>query len=322
MDETNLKAESAPVPGSPNQSGGEVPSAVLFPAQRHPMHDFFIGPRGLRPGWRLLLYLVLWRVCVFLVDGLTSVVVSRGIHGIWLDLTVETKRMVAVLLPAAVMGLIEKRPFGAYGLPGRQAFGKLFWTGVVWGIAAVSLLVFAIEGVGDFSLGMVALHGIRVLKFAMFWGGFFLIVGFFEEFLLRGYSQFTLSTGIGFWPAAVLLSFIFAALHYFNPGETFIGLVAVAAIGLFFCLTLRRTGSLWFAVGFHASFDWGESYLYSVPDSGTTITGHLLNSSFQGSRWFTGGTVGPEGSVFVFVVIAVLWVVFDRMYPKANYALD
>jgi membrane protease YdiL (CAAX protease family) len=178
--------------------------------------------------------------------------------------------------------------------------------------------VFAIGGVGDFSLGSAALHGVRVVKFAVFWGGFFLVVGFFEEFLLRGYSQFTLATGMGFWPAAGLLSVIFAVMHTGNPGETFIGLVAVAAIGLFFCLTLRRTGNLWFAVGFHASFDWGESYLYSVPDSGTTVTGHLLNSSFHGSRWITGGTVGPEGSVLVYIVIALLWVAFDRVYPEVK----
>ena len=283
------------------------------------MHRVFIGPHGLRAGWRLLLYVVLWQIFVFLLDGLVSVALPRGTHGIWLDLTVESKRMVAVLLPALVMAGIEKRPFGAYGLPGRQAFGKLFWAGIIWGIAAISLLVFAIGGVGDFSLGSVALHGARILKFAVFWGGFFLVVGFFEEFLLRGYSQFTLATGLGFWPAAVLLSVIFAIMHTGNPGETFIGLVAVAAIGLFFCLTLHRTGNLWFAVGFHASFDWGESYLYSVPDSGTTVTGHLLNSSFHGSRWLTGGSVGPEGSVLVYVVIALLWVAFDRVYPRVKY---
>ena len=286
------------------------------------MHKIFIGPHGLRAGWRLLLYVALWRVFAFLLDGLMAIVLPRGPRGIWLELAVESKRMVSVLLPALVMAAIEKRPFGAYGLPGRQAFGKLFWAGTLWGIAAISLLVFAIDGVGDFSLGNVALQGARVVKFAVFWGGFFLVVGFFEEFLLRGYTQFTLATGMGFWPAAVLLSVIFASMHIGNPGETFIGLVAVAAIGLFFCLTLRRTGNLWFAVGFHASFDWGESYLYSVRDSGTTITGHLLNSSFHGSRWFTGGSVGPEGSVFVFVVIALAWVAFDRMYPEVNYRPD
>jgi len=322
MEEIRTQAESGQDAGlqTSESQASEVPVMPAFPLQVQTFaKNVFLGPNGLRAGWRLLLYVVLWRLFAFLLNAIP---LPRGTHGIWLDLSVEFKQMVSVVLPAMVMANVERRPFGTYGLPGRQAFGKLFWTGLIWGVAAISFLVFAIGGVGDFSLGAVVLHGARMIKFALFWGGFFLIVGFFEEFLLRGYSQFTLATGMGFWPAAALLSLIFAAMHYFNPGETFIGLVAVAAIGLFFCLTLRRTGSLWFAVGFHASFDWGESYLYSVPDSGTTITGHLLNSSFHGSRWVTGGTVGPEGSVFVFVVIALLWVAFDRVYPVAKYQMQ
>jgi len=34
----------------------------------------------------------------------------------------------------------------------------------------------------------------------------------------------------------------------------------------------------------------------------------------------TGGSVGPEGSVLVFVVIALMWVVFDRVYPATKTA--
>jgi hypothetical protein len=59
----------------------------------------------------------------------------------------------------------------------------------------------------------------------------------------------------------------------------------------------------------------GESFFYSVPDSGQISPGHLLSSSFHGSRWLTGGSVGPEGSFVCFVVIALLWVVFDKAYP-------
>ena len=119
-----------------------------------------------------------------------------------------------------------------------------------------------------FYFGAVALHGVRLLKFAVFWASFFLIVGFYEEFFTRGYTQFTLTQGVGFWPAAILLSVGFGALHLENPGEDWVGILAAMLIGFFFCLTLRRTGNLWFAIGFHTSWDWGESYLYSVPDSG------------------------------------------------------
>ena len=72
---------------------------------------------------------------------------------------------------------------------------------------------------------------------------------------------------------------------------------------MFFCFTLRRTGNLWFAIGWHAAFDFGETYVYSVPDSGFVMPGHLLAASLHGPRWLTGGTVGPEGSVVDFVVL-------------------
>ena len=297
------------------------PALVTPPAPpfRAPVHNLFVGDEGLRAGWRFLLYVGLWRVFLVLIITLVQYVQPHEAHGIWRELIAELEFLASAVLPALIMAAIEKRSVDDYGLPRRHAFGKAFWVGMVWGIAAITVLVFSIGGVGDFSLGNLALHGPRIFKFAAFWGAFFLIVALFEEFLLRGYPQFTLTQGMGFWPAAILLSSLFAALHLGNPGETWVGLLAVAAIGLFLCLTLRRTGTLWFAVGFHASWDWGESFLYSVPDSGGMVTGHLMRSSFHGSRWITGGSVGPEGSVLVFVVIALTWVAFDRVYPEAKY---
>jgi len=321
MDEVREGGSPADI-GSPKERLHEPDARLVSPLQRpllEPMNPIFFDPQGLRVGWRLLLYMVMWRALRTLLGILLEHIDAHLPIKLWLDMITELGSFVAVAVPAVVMGWIEKRPFGDYGLPRRGAFGKSFWVGMAWGIVAITALLLAIGGVGDFSLGRLALHGQRILKFAAFWGAFFLAVGFFEEFLLRGYTQFTLTQGINFWPAALLLSTIFAALHFRNPGETWVGLLAVAVIGLFFCLTLRRTGNLWFAVGFHASWDWGESYLYSVPDSGGISPGHLLHSSFHGSRWITGGSVGPEGSVLLFVVIALTWVVFDRVFPEVKY---
>ena len=119
------------------------------------------------------------------------------------------------------------------------------------------MLLLALRGAHAFYFGTIALHGVRVLKFAVFWAAFFLIVAFYEEFFTRGYTQFTLTEAVGFWPAAILLSLGFGALHLENPGENWVGILGAMVIGFFFCLTLRRTGNLWFAVGFHAAWDWG-----------------------------------------------------------------
>jgi membrane protease YdiL (CAAX protease family) len=112
----------------------------------------------------------------------------------------------------------------------------------------------------------------------------------------------------------LILSCAFGLIHLRNGGEHWNGVLAAALIGMFFCLTLRRTGSLWFAVGFHAAWDWGETFFYSVPDSGMVSPGHLLSSSLHGPPWLSGGSVGPEGSLLCFIVIALLSIAFNRIF--------
>jgi hypothetical protein len=153
----------------------------------------------------------------------------------------------------------------------------------------------------------------------MLWGAMFLVVGLLEEFTLRGYLQYALASGIGFWPAAVILSALFLSGHVGNSGENGMGLADVFIIGMFLCLTLWRTGNLWFAVGLHATWDWGLTYLYSVPNSGTTAVGHLFNIRTQGPDWLTGGSAGPEGSIINLIFDLLLFVVFAMIYRKRKW---
>lgn len=295
------------------------PPQTLPPENPSAIRRVFVGPQGIRAGWRFALYLLMGVVVAIALGFVLHGWHPRGAARLWAEFASEFSLLLAALIPALVMGRIEKRSLANYGLPARGAFGKLFWVGTIWGILAITALLGLMRGVRVFYFGHLALHGVRVLEFAVFWGLFFLLVSFFEEFLLRGYTQFTLASAIGFWPAALSLSTVFGLIHLGNPGEAWVGALSAGLIGFFFCLTLQRTGNLWFAVGFHFSFDWGETFLYSVPNSGTTAPGHLLSSSLQGPRWLTGGTVGPEGSVFVFALIVLLWVAFDRRYPEARY---
>ena len=278
----------------------------------------FIGGDGLRPVWRLVLYLLMYRGLRFCLFVLLAYGLSDALF-LWRQTAAEFGLAIIALAPALLMSRIEGRPFGCYGLPSSHSFGKLFWVGALWGMVSLTLLLLGLRGAHAFYFGTLVLHGGRALKFAVFWAAFFLIVAFYEEFFTRGYTQFTLTKTVGFWPAAILLSLGFGALHLENPGESWVGILGAMVIGFFFCLTLRRTGNLWFAIGFHAAWDWGESYFYSVPDSGGMAPGHLLHSSLQGPRWLTGGSVGPEASVFLFVLLALMWVVFDRVYPEVKY---
>jgi uncharacterized protein len=314
--------EQIPLTSESPSPEGAAPPTPDFAVQPSYVRTLFLGPDGLKPGWGLAFYIALYYP-LQLAARQWAWSWNPGADGLWSMTLAEFGVLLAAALPAVVLAKVEGRHWSAYGLPGRQAFGKLFWVGSLWGFASISLLLAAMFGLRIFAFGHLAVHGVRLLRFAVFWAVFFLLVGFYEEFLVRGYSQFTLTRATGFWPAAAVTSCMFSVIHIGNDGEQWPGLLAVGVIGFFFCLTLRRTGSLWFGVGFHAAWDWGETFVYSVPDSGTIFPGHLLKSSLHGPRWLTGGVVGPEGSVLCFVVLAVVWVVFAWRYPEVKYrALD
>jgi len=109
-----------------------------------------------------------------------------------------------------------------------------------------------------------ALHGGALWYFLGLWIIANLLIGFSEELQFRSYLLATLADGIGFWAAAILLSIGFGALHYFlKPHERWEDFASTALLGLFVCLTLRRTGSLAFAIGFHAAFDFANLFVWS-----------------------------------------------------------
>ena len=305
------------------------PESRSSPIAKTQSTNWLIGENGLRSGWRLLIYV--------LIVAISSALISFGIHFVHkasgqkaplgppsaLQLLEQEILGFAVVFGAAlIMSRVERRPLGEYGLPANGLLGSKFWLGFVFGIVEICLLIGLISIFGGYSFGSLALQGSDIIRWGAFHLLLFFFVGLFEEFLFRGYSQHTLAKGIGFWPAALLLSIGFGAVHLFNPGEGVVGGASVVLVALLFCFSLRRTGSLWYAVGLHASFDWGETYLFSVPNSGLVMQGHLSNSLLHGPKWLTGGTIGPEGSVFCFLTMGLQFLVVALLFPakKENSA--
>lgn len=289
----------------------------MTPALNKLANQIFLNEQGLRAGWRMLVYAVfsagLGFAGEFLIQHFARPKRGSFVLSGWL---IQEAFLFTVIFSAAlIMARLEGRRGAEYGLPLEGAFGKRFWQGWLLGLLEISLLVGIIAAFGGYSYGALALSGAAFFRWGMQWAFFFVFVGLFEEFLFRGYTQFTLADAIGFWPAAILLSCSFGLVHLRNPGEGWVGAAGVVAIGLLFAFTLRRTGNLWLAVGWHASFDFGETFLYSVPNSGLAPRGHLSSASLHGAKWLTGGTVGPEGSVFSFLIIGALAILIHLLFP-------
>jgi membrane protease YdiL (CAAX protease family) len=291
----------------------------------------FVGPNGIRAGWRFLCFVAVWSY----LDHLKNLVVWYHVlkyqdHPLWhpLDFLVwGGPEFVVTLVTAFLMMKTVERgrwPYKSYGLGLQPQSLPLFLEGLIWGFLTPTILTLLLYFAGAVSVEGLALSGTLAVQFALFWFVAMVVDGLHDQFLYRGYPLFTLATGMGFWPASIVLSVLFGGLQQYLVGRTttFLHLLNVSLIFFFCCLTFRRTGSLWFAVGFQAMFEFAGLVLYDSPDignKGKSVAGHLLNVRFHGSPWLTGGQSGIGASILVLPVLAVLFLVFDRRHKEAVF---
>src|SRR5260370_33486767 len=137
------------------------------------------------------------------------------------------------------------------------------------------------RGLHVFYFGTISLHGRAILGWGLLWGFAFLMVGFFEEYSFRGYALYTLTDGLGFWPAAIILALVFAWVHTGNGGETKIGIVGVFLFGIFAAVHLWRSGNLWLALGAPPGLSWGQTVFPGVAPPWFPSPGHFLKPPIQ-----------------------------------------
>jgi uncharacterized protein len=280
------------------------------------------GPIGLRAGWRLLIYAAL----VVGLGYLAGKIANYMLHGRKPDDSSPTVGIVTflvagcvLLLAAWIMGKIETRSLADYGLPWQRALCAQFWQAGVIGFVSLTPLLAVLRLARAYSMGSLQLHGVDIWKDGLLWAVTMTLAATVEEFFYRGYLQFTLTSGIGFWPAALITSALMGAAHTFNPGWTTLGLFTVSGFGILACLLLRRTGDLWMPIGLHAAWDWGETYFYGVPDSGLMGSGHLFQGRFHGPAWLTGMPFGVEAGWPNVALFLIWWFIFAKWLREVKY---
>ncbi|MDE1160983.1 MAG: CPBP family intramembrane metalloprotease [Acidobacteriaceae bacterium] len=317
----------------PEQLTPQEPPVAAFTKPEEPNSVFF-GRFGMRAGWGFAIYVVL-SIVIMSISGVFAVGLSGQFKAIQQahayaaahpgQVVPPVHRDLMPIFPIAndgieFLGLLgicwffakgERRPMRAYGLGRNRVWDIL--PGALWGLAMMTALIGVLHAGGWLIFDGLNVHGATALAFGIKWLIGFICVGFAEEYMFRGYLQFTLMRGVwglgeklspqspfsaSFWLAATLMSVLFAAVHIANGGETAFGILQVFVAGMVFSYALWRTGSLWWGVGFHATWDWAQSFLFGVPDSGGLSFGRLFNTHVAGPKLLSGGTTGPEGSVF------------------------
>jgi membrane protease YdiL (CAAX protease family) len=271
-----------------------------------PVHSIFFNSAELRAGWRLVIFLLVLIPLFVAVEVFVFVLRRRGSIPDSVPILNDLITASLIFITTAVMAIIEKRDLADYGLPLRECLGRRFWLGAVFGLVTMTMVVAAMHVAGVIAFSKGTVQGQALATYATFAAITFVFGAMFEELTCRGYLLFTLTTGFGFWPAALVSSAIFGLLHAGNQGETAFGCFSTGVFGFLFCVLLRRTGNLWMPIGFHAAYNWAESFFYGTTDSGFLAHDRFLTVEVSGSRWLTGGSAGPEGSVLCVAIVLLL----------------
>lgn len=283
----------------------------------------FNGPQGLRLPWSILLVLMAIGAAQIL-----SVVMLQafGVHmqdlaeeGMTAVGTIKGASLVLASIIAATlfMAVIERRPLDQYYLAGAKPLLRAA-QGAAIGVVLIALLVGVEIALGVMSFDGVAALGQTALISGGLWAIALIMAALIEEMAFRGYLLARLTRSFGFRWAAIVTTVLFGAAHFTNIGEGALGLTSVVLAGLVFCYAIWKTGSLWWALGWHAGWNWGETYVFGTANSGAAASGNLLITRPHGPEWLSGGATGPEGSVLCFVVLGLAALYMHFMLPKQD----
>jgi uncharacterized protein len=281
----------------------------------------FKGSGGLRSGWRFAGFMVLATALVLLLQQFAVPPIATLLHvdqntlNAKVLLLGEAFTFIGVFAATAIAARLERRSILSYGLPAKEAFRGKFWEGIAIGVISAGLVAIAMYAMGGFVISGFALSGTEWIALPLLWGAGMVLVGLAEESWFRGYPLQALARGTGFWPAAIISSLVFGALHVSKPDENFIDIFNIIALGMIMCFALLRTGSLWLPVGFHTAFDFMQFFVIGTRNGGARPVGTLLQASFPGPAWINGGPLGTEASYFMLPVMVLLFVYIYYRYP-------
>jgi membrane protease YdiL (CAAX protease family) len=282
----------------------------------------FTGPDGLRHGWRFLLFVAAIVLVGQYLEQPAIVFLAAKLHFAGNALSAPSIilgdgfDLVAVVIVTGVFALCERRRIDSYGLPINQAFGGLFWNGVVAALVVVAFVATAMLLTGGMRIHGIALRGSDLVSSSLLWLVAMLFVGVTEEYFFRGYALQSLWRATGFWPAAVITTALFAGLHLVKPHENAIDIGMIFVLGLIICMSVRITGSLWWAVGWHAAFDFGQLFMIGTRNGGRVPEGRLFDVTFTGPAWITGGELGTEASYFMIPAVLGTFIYVIWFFPR------
>lgn len=249
-------------------------------------------------------------VALLMGAGVGTTLLSTGLSGIG--------AVVGVWLAGRY---IDRRRFADFGM----GIDREWWLDCGFGLALGALLMSGIFLV-QLAAGWIEVREVFAGE-ALLWVvagslALFLIVGVYEELLLRGYLLTNLAEGargtLGVAGAIVFAtlasSIAFGALHASNPNATLVSTLAISFAGVMLALGYLLTGELAIPIGLHITWNLFQGTVYGFPVSGLDFGASIVDVEQGGPAVVTGGSFGPEAGLLGFgamvagCLLTVAWV--------------
>lgn len=264
----------------------------------------------LRAGWRLLIQTILLvilsiavGVVIFIPIGLFKIDFDSPLAMLANELTLLLSVTASIFLARK---FLDRRPIVSLGLElSQQALLDVlvgivitfFQMGLIYGIE-IALGWTKFEGFAwQTESGLAIAGGLGI------WLVIFLIVGWQEELLFRGYHLQTFESGLNTFWAVLVSSVVFGIAHLGNPGSSWVAALGIFLAGLFLALSYILTRQLWLSIGLHIGWNFFEGVVFGFPVSGLNNIFRLLRHTVSGPELWTGGAFGPEAGLLVIPAI-------------------
>ncbi len=292
-------------------------SSNMSEIQRTQEHSFprriFLSPDEprLRAGWRLLIQTVLLFIILIIGEMIPALFgVSRE--------TLNSELGSTIILFIAFTGSIyisrrwlDKRSFGSLGLKLDKHVSLDVLAGIGITFVQFVFIYFVMLGFGWLTFEGFAWEvdpASMIISNVLLFFVVYVLVGWQEELLSRGYHLQTIASGINVFWGVVLSSSMFGLLHLGNPNVSWANTLSITAgiffAGVYLAYACLRTKQLWLPIGLHIGWNFFQGVVFGFPVSGMDAYA-LTRIKVGGPALWTGGAFGPESGLIVLPSLVV-----------------
>jgi len=196
---------------------------------------------------------------------------------------------------------LDKRSFESLGFKINKQTIKDMFAGVGIAFVIMGLIYVAETALGWLEFESFAWHVeplSAVVSSALMFLALYILVGWNEELLFRGYQLQTLASGLNLFWAVFISSAVFGVSHLLTPNATWVGVVGIFFAALFLAYSYVRTYQLWLSIGLHVGWNFFEGVVFGFPVSGSDIYS-IIRHQVTGPELWTGGIYGPEAGLII-----------------------